>query len=119
MREFFTPKAEEAVVEQVEVDGHMSISAPWGFKQLVHVTVDATSSSGFNGLPEMWEKSLMQSKISKEEVMQHPDAMLEVLKFACEDNAQVPVPRHSVAVIKTQQAGDAHHREHQHRKQHP
>ena len=47
MREFFTPKAEEAVVEQVEVDGHMSISAPWGFKQLVHVTVDATSPSGF------------------------------------------------------------------------
>jgi len=32
--------------------------------------------------------------------MQHPDAMLEVLKFACEDNAQVPLPRHSVATLQ-------------------
>jgi hypothetical protein len=66
----------------------------------VHVTVDPTSASGFNGLPDVWEKSLMQSKISKEEIMENPDAMLEVLKFACEDNAQVPMPRHSVAVMQ-------------------
>jgi serine/threonine protein kinase len=81
----------------------MSIGCPTDFKQLVHVTVDPTSSSGFNGLPDTWEKSLMQSKISKEEVMQHPDAMLEVLKFACEDNAQVPLPRHSVASLQLSQ----------------
>ena len=58
------------------------------------------------------------------QVMQNPDAMLEVLKFACEDNAQVqrvkrwrcvlyatvvllcvtsaqvPLPRHSVATLQ-------------------
>ncbi len=83
-----------------EDDAHMSIGAPFGFKQLVHVTVDPTSSSGFNGLPDVWEKSLASSKISKEEIMEHPDAMLEVLKFACDDNAQVPVPRHSVAILQ-------------------
>jgi serine/threonine protein kinase len=42
----------------------------------------------------------MQSKISKEEIMENPDAMLEVLKFACEDNAQVPLPRHSIATLQ-------------------
>ena len=99
MKEFFAPRS-GVEGEAEEDEAHMSIGSPTDFKQLVHVTVDATSSSGFNGLPEMWEKSLMQSKISKEEVMQHPDAMLEVLKFACEDNAQVPVPRHSVAVMQ-------------------
>jgi hypothetical protein len=99
MKEFFMTRGDEEPVAS-EDDGHMSIGAPFGFKQLVHVTVDPTSASGFNGLPEVWEKSLVSSKISKEEIMEHPDAMLEVLKFACDDNAQVPVPRHSVAVLQ-------------------
>jgi hypothetical protein len=99
MKDFFSPRAEDSAAQEVD-ESHMSIGAPFGFKQLVHVTVDPTSASGFNGLPDVWEKSLMQSKISKEEIMENPDAMLEVLKFACDDNAQVPLPRHSVAVMQ-------------------
>jgi hypothetical protein len=103
VKEFFAPSssADDGLAGDEEVP--MSIGSPTDFKQLVHVTVDPTSSIGFNGLPETWEKSLMQSKISKEEVMRHPDAMLEVLKFACEDNAQVPLPRHSVAAMQLSQ----------------
>jgi hypothetical protein len=103
MKEFFTPSSSIDDGPAEDEEAPMSIGSPTDFKQLVHVTVDPTSSIGFNGLPETWEKSLMQSKISKEEVMRHPDAMLEVLKFACEDNAQVPLPRHSVAAMQLSQ----------------
>jgi hypothetical protein len=78
MKDFFL---RDDAAGQAADESHMSIGAPFDFKQLVHVTVDPTSASGFNGLPGVWETSLMQSKISKEEIMENPDAMLEVFSF--------------------------------------
>jgi hypothetical protein len=48
MKEFFAPRS-GVEGEAEEDEAHMSIGSPTDFKQLVHVTVDATSSSGFNG----------------------------------------------------------------------
>ena len=58
MKSFFSPRSDGAA-DDADADAHMSIGAPFGFQQLVHVTVDPTSESGFNGLPDTWEKSLV------------------------------------------------------------
>ena len=59
-KEATTPTSAKAGAQEDD-ESHMSIGAPFGFKQLVHVTVDPTSASGFNGLPDGWEMILMQS----------------------------------------------------------
>jgi serine/threonine protein kinase len=54
------------------------VSQPYNVKHQVHV--DFNSSTGFSGLPREWER-LLQGNISKSEVLENPDAVLDVLEF--------------------------------------
>ena len=57
------------------------ISAPYDFKHTAHVGVDERSSTGFTGLPDAWRDLLAGSGISKEERLQNPQEVLDVLQF--------------------------------------
>ncbi|KAJ3449936.1 p21-activated protein kinase [Anaeramoeba flamelloides] len=57
----------------------MDISLPYNFKHNIHV--DFNSETGFTGLPEEWEQRIKQSGITKEEVLENSETVLEVLKF--------------------------------------
>lgn len=46
-----------------------------------HVKMDNRSSTGFKGLPAEWRALLKTSQISKEEVQQNPQIVLDVLNF--------------------------------------
>lgn len=58
--------------------GNPNVSMPRNVKHKVHV--DFASDTGFTGLPEEW-KALLKSNISKEEVLENPEAVLDVLEF--------------------------------------
>lgn len=64
--------------------GGMEISAPFNFQHTTHVNVDPRSSTGFQGLPTPWRAVLKASGITKEEVAEHPDQVLDVLAFHME-----------------------------------
>jgi len=64
--------------------GSMEISAPFNFQHTTHVNVDPRSSTGFQGLPAAWRSVLKASGITKEEVAEHPDQVLDVLAFHME-----------------------------------
>lgn len=57
------------------------ISKPFNFKHMCHVKMDSRSSTGFKGLPPEWRALLKTSQISKEEVQQNPQIVLDVLNF--------------------------------------
>lgn len=48
------------------------------------VQVDASSPSGFSGLPPGWADRLAQAKFTQEEVQSDGDAILDVLRFQME-----------------------------------
>jgi len=62
-------------------DGAVVISGPMNFKHGIHVSLDVTSPSGLRGLPPEWEAMLTAGGISKAEQQEHPQAVMEVLKF--------------------------------------
>jgi len=62
----------------------VNISAPFNVKHNIHVTVDATSATGFTGLPPQWDAMLSASGISKEQIAAHPREVLDVLQFHME-----------------------------------
>jgi len=62
-----------------------TISTPFNLNH--HVHVDFSTATGFVGLPPEWEAMLSSSNITKTEVEQNPDAVLDVLKF--ESNRQM------------------------------
>jgi len=51
------------------------------FFRRCHVKMDARTSTGFKGLPAEWRALLKTSQISKEEVVQNPQIVLDVLNF--------------------------------------
>eukprot|EP01156_Anaeramoeba_ignava_P010169 Anaeramoba_ignava/a479016_469.p2 GENE.a479016_469~~a479016_469.p2 ORF type:complete len:393 (-),score=140.74 a479016_469:1535-2713(-) len=55
------------------------ISRPYNVTHDIHV--DFNSETGFTGLPKQWESLLKTSGITKEEVHQNPDAVLDILEF--------------------------------------
>jgi p21-activated kinase 1 len=61
--------------------GHkLVISPPTNFEHNIHVGFDA-SSGEFSGLPDSWAHLLNMSSISKQEQKQHPQAVIDVLKW--------------------------------------
>ncbi|GAM22823.1 hypothetical protein SAMD00019534_059980 [Acytostelium subglobosum LB1] len=64
------------------------VGLPFNVKHNVHV--DYNSVTGFEGLPKEWEIVLKASGITKEEVVDQPQAVLDVLDFHLSSN-QLPV----------------------------
>jgi len=56
-----------------------SISTPYNVSHQIHV--DFSTQTGFVGLPPEWEAMLNSNHITKNDVAQDPDAVLDVLKF--------------------------------------
>lgn len=59
--------------------GQPVVSAPYDFSHDVHVDFD--SASGFSGLPSEWEKMLRKSDISKDDVLENPQGVIDILNF--------------------------------------
>ncbi|KAJ3371464.1 Protein kinase [Kappamyces sp. JEL0680] len=60
------------------------ISTPTNFTHHVHVGFDHKAGK-FTGLPKEWEHLLQTSRITKEEMVRNPQAVLEVLEFYSEN----------------------------------
>ncbi len=73
-------------------DDKVEISKPTQFKRLNHVEVDIHSPNGtfpssflmvvgLRGLPDEWSSALSSLRLSKKEVIENKDAVVDVLKF--------------------------------------
>jgi len=65
------------------------IGTPFNVKHEYHVQVDQNAPNGFVGLPPQWEAMLGASGISRAEVDEHPDEVLDALQF----HMQGPPPK--------------------------
>ena len=82
-----------------EPEPEFIISKPYEFKHLEHAKVDESSPTGFSGLPDHLETLLKASGITKEETMENPQAVIDVLNFHMDGPAPVmPSGRESVAI---------------------
>lgn len=61
--------------------GDACISKPFNFQHEHHVQVDPESDTGFAGLPDAWKAMLKASAISREDVVAHPQEVMDVLQF--------------------------------------
>jgi len=59
--------------------GTHTVSQPFNVQHNIHVNFD--SKTGFEGLPAEWEVLLSTSGISREDVVENPEEVLEVLSF--------------------------------------
>jgi len=59
------------------------------FNVLHHVHVDFNTKTGFVGLPPEWESMLENSSISRNEIADDPNAMLDVLQFESDRQANI------------------------------
>lgn len=60
------------------------IGLPFNVQHAVHVKLDENSATGFEGLPHAWNAALATSGITKEEVINHPKAAMDALRFTME-----------------------------------
>mmetsp|Transcript_68713 Transcript_68713/g.100604 ORF Transcript_68713/g.100604 Transcript_68713/m.100604 type:complete len:527 (+) Transcript_68713:24-1604(+) len=97
-----SPAAKHAAVEEDE--GELEISSPFNFQHKFHVQVDASSGTGFIGLPPGWEQALKDANISKEEVALHGPAIIDILRFHQEENCEPKLPTARQASIEAKQA---------------
>lgn len=67
------------ILENGVIEEEWIISAPFQVEQKVHV--DFNSATGFSGLPPEWEALLATSGIEKAQVVEHHQAMLDILEF--------------------------------------
>ena len=82
-----------------EPEPEFVISKPYEFKHLEHAKVDENSPTGFSGLPQHLETLLKSSGITKEETMENPQAVIDVLNFHMDGPTPVmPSGRESMAV---------------------
>jgi len=56
-----------------------SVSSPYNLKHQVHV--DFNSDNGYRGLPKEWEPLLKAGGVTKDDVLQNPELVLDVLEF--------------------------------------
>jgi protein-serine/threonine kinase len=73
--------------------GRRGISTPTNFQHHIHVGYDP--AKGFTGLPKEWERLLSTSKITREDMSQNPQTVLDVLEFytdLVEEEQLIPVP---------------------------
>lgn len=83
----------------------VEISAPYNFKHLQHVQLDARTSTGFSGLPDPMRLVLKASGISKEETQANPQAVLDVLKFHM-DGPKPKMPNRQSLATKMNRAAE-------------
>mmetsp|Transcript_35556 Transcript_35556/g.48582 ORF Transcript_35556/g.48582 Transcript_35556/m.48582 type:complete len:517 (+) Transcript_35556:56-1606(+) len=70
----------EEWIKEIEASSEMEgVSAPFNVQHNIHV--DFSSETGFIGLPMEWENMLKSSAIPKTDVMENPDAVLDVLNL--------------------------------------
>lgn len=70
-------------VKSENSDSPMVISKPFSWAHDVHVDFD--SKSGFVGLPEEWENRLVESGITKEDVLEYGEEVKNCLEIAAND----------------------------------
>lgn len=70
-----------------EVENRPTVGTPFNVQHNIHVDFD--SVSGFSGLPPEWEAMLTSANITKEDVMENPEAVLECLQFNDNYNKQL------------------------------
>jgi len=71
----------EEWMKEIQASAEIEIvSSPFNVQHNIHV--DFNSETGFTGLPPEWEKMLKNANITREEVIENADAVLEVLEFA-------------------------------------
>jgi len=58
----------------------LTISRPTNFNHPIHVTYNS-STGAFDGMPELWSSLLQQSKITKQEQKENPQAVIDALDF--------------------------------------
>jgi hypothetical protein len=58
----------------------LTISRPTNFNHPIHVTYNP-STGAFDGMPELWSSLLQQSKITKQEQKENPQAVIDALDF--------------------------------------
>ncbi|KAL6947154.1 hypothetical protein ACO0QE_002026 [Hanseniaspora vineae] len=61
-------------------NGGLKISTPYNAKHVHHVGIDDKTGE-FVGLPQEWERLLTSSGISKREQQEHPQAVMDIVKF--------------------------------------
>ncbi|GMH62032.1 hypothetical protein TrST_g14162 [Triparma strigata] len=75
----------------LEAESSAIIGAPFNVKHNEHVEPDATTSTGFRGLPDAWVALLKSSGITKDDAVANPQAVLDCLTFHIE-GPPPPVP---------------------------
>lgn len=65
----------------IYASSNVYIGQPTQFKHKCHVAVDPTSPTGFAGLPREWEIMLKHSGINRDQAMQNPQELLDVLQM--------------------------------------
>lgn len=66
------------------------ISDPFEVIHVEHVDVSERTSTGFDGLPDRWRNLLKASDITKDEVLNNPDQVLDVLNFHIKGPPKIP-----------------------------
>jgi hypothetical protein len=94
------PAASEVAAEEAP----MNIGSPFNFQHRYHVQVDPSSKTGFVGLPPGWEDMLRNANISKEEVAEHGDAIIDVLRFQMEQGCEPELPTAKQASVEARMA---------------
>ncbi|CAM9684210.1 unnamed protein product, partial [Chrysoparadoxa australica] len=64
------------------------IGVPYNVQHVTHVNPDAKTSTGFGGLPPEWRMVLKASGITKQEAVDHPQAVLDALAFHMDGGVQ-------------------------------
>eukprot|EP00736_Rhodelphis_marinus_P005740 Rmarinus@m.21263 len=84
----------------------MLFGKPCDVKHEMHVEADSESETGFKGLPREWEDVLLSSRITKDEVQEHPDKVLNAMEFYM-DNQNNPgmAPMHPQLLGPTPKGG--------------
>lgn len=75
------------------MDNVLKIGAPTDFKHVVHVQVDANSSTGFAGLPPEWAKLLEMNELTMKDLRDNPNAIMDVMEFHAKNKMKKPPPR--------------------------
>lgn len=73
-------KLTSAMSDFLAPDKRLEISQPFEFKHTAHVGF-VKETGEFTGLPDTWKSLLERSGISKQEQVQNPQAVLDVLEF--------------------------------------
>eukprot|EP00009_Paramoeba_aestuarina_P008266 CAMPEP_0201525550 /NCGR_PEP_ID=MMETSP0161_2-20130828/28632_1 /ASSEMBLY_ACC=CAM_ASM_000251 /TAXON_ID=180227 /ORGANISM="Neoparamoeba aestuarina, Strain SoJaBio B1-5/56/2" /LENGTH=517 /DNA_ID=CAMNT_0047925519 /DNA_START=90 /DNA_END=1643 /DNA_ORIENTATION=- len=83
-KSFFIQAASQSEMEdwmrEIQASSETDIvSSPFNVQHNIHV--DFNSETGFTGLPREWEDMLKSANIPREEVMENPDAVIEVMEL--------------------------------------